>query len=51
MPLKEWAILAAGFAFCFAAGLGFGLILQAPAESSTSPALTARKSFALPDLL
>ena len=39
MPLKEWVILGAGFAFCFAAGLGFGLIVQAdPADSAITSA-------------
>ncbi len=34
-PWKEWTILGVGFAFCFAAGLGFGFIIQAaPADSA-----------------
>jgi hypothetical protein len=37
VPLKEWIILGAGFAFCFVAGLGFGLIVTNPTADSTAP--------------
>ena len=41
-PWKEWAILGGGFAFCFAAGLGFGLVVQAtPADSTPTSGATS----------
>lgn len=43
-PWKEWTILGGGFAFCFAAGLGVGFIVQAAPADSTPLSASAPTS-------